>query len=192
MWQIELEAPQYPEGLVLKLHTNKIGGDVEIINGLNHYIGMKTLHAADFVEFTVLPYLIVFFALFAFAVALMNRYKWLGVLFVSFALFCVLAMADFWEPKIRSEFYEPAYDSWSESPAHLADAMDDCEPLAWAVHSIYTEVRDEIQSALDEMSETSGVFKKRAAALKARLKAMPEEPNNGVADWLLALTAGEF
>jgi copper chaperone NosL len=42
MWQIELEAPQYPEGLVLKLHANKIGGDVEIINGLNHYIGMAT------------------------------------------------------------------------------------------------------------------------------------------------------
>jgi len=103
-----------------------------------------------------------------------------------------LAMADFWEPKIRSEFYESAYDSWSESPAHLADAMDDCEPLAWAVHSIYTEVRDEIQSALDEISETSGVYKKRTAALKARLKAMPEEPENGVEDWLLALTAGEF
>ena len=44
MWQIDLDAPQYPEGLVLKLHANKIGGDVEIINGLNHYIGMATLH----------------------------------------------------------------------------------------------------------------------------------------------------
>lgn len=32
MWQIELEAPQYPEGLVLRLHADKIGGDVEIIN----------------------------------------------------------------------------------------------------------------------------------------------------------------
>lgn len=48
MWQIELEAPQYPEGLVLKLHANKIGGDVEIINGLNHYIGMATLHTENF------------------------------------------------------------------------------------------------------------------------------------------------
>ena len=52
MWQIELEAPQYPEGLVLKLHANKIGGDVEIINGLNHYIGMATLHTENFFEFT--------------------------------------------------------------------------------------------------------------------------------------------
>lgn len=103
-----------------------------------------------------------------------------------------LTMADFWEPKIRSEFYEPVYESWSGSPAHLAEAMDDCEPLAWAVHSIYTEVRDEIQAALNEITETSGAFKRRTAALKARLKAMPEEPEDGVEDWLLALTASEF
>ena len=57
MWQIQLEAPQYPEGLVLRLHANKIGGDVEIINGLNHYIGMATLHTENFFEFTVLPYI---------------------------------------------------------------------------------------------------------------------------------------
>ncbi len=38
MWRIELEAPQYPEGLVLQLHANKIAGDVDVINGLNHYI----------------------------------------------------------------------------------------------------------------------------------------------------------
>ncbi len=103
-----------------------------------------------------------------------------------------LTMADFWEPKTRSDFYESEYESWAESPAHLADAMDDCEPLAWAVHSIYTEVRDEIQAALDQISETSGAFKKRSAALKARLKAMPEEPEDGVEDWLLALTTNEF
>lgn len=103
-----------------------------------------------------------------------------------------LTMADFWEPKIRSEFYEPVYESWSGSPAHLAEAMDDCEPLAWAVHSLYTEVRDEIQVALDEITENSGACKRRANALKARLKAMPEEPEDGVEDWLLALTAREF
>jgi hypothetical protein len=103
-----------------------------------------------------------------------------------------LTMADFWEPKIRSEFYESVYESWSESPAHLVDAMEDCEPLAWAVHSIYTEVRDEIQAALDEISETSGAFKKRTTALNARLKAMPEEPEDGVENWLLALTANEY
>src|SRR6186713_851973 len=62
MWKIELTAPQYPEGLVLKLHATKIAGDVDIINGLNHYIGMKTLHTEDFIEFKLLPFIIGFFA----------------------------------------------------------------------------------------------------------------------------------
>lgn len=103
-----------------------------------------------------------------------------------------LTIADFWEPKTRSDFYQPVSDWWSESPAHLADAMEECEPLAWAVHSIYTELRDEIQSDLNGIGRNSGVFKKRTIALKDRLKAMPEEPEEGAQDWLLALTSSEF
>ena len=96
LWQIQLSAPQYPEGLVLKLYPNKIAGSVDIINGLNHYIGMKTLHTKDFAEFTILPFIIVFFALCCFAVALLNRKKWLIVLTLLFVIFGVVAMADFW------------------------------------------------------------------------------------------------
>lgn len=96
MWRIELSAPQYPEGLVLQLHANKIAGDVDIINGLNHYIGMKTLHKEDFVEFTVLPYIIGFFALFALAVAILAKKKGLYALFISFILFGILAGVDFY------------------------------------------------------------------------------------------------
>ena len=96
MWRIELSAPQYPEGLVLQLHANKIGGDVEIINGLNHYIGMKTLHKEDFIEFTVLPYIIGFFAFFALAVAIIAKKKGLYALFISFILFGILAGVDFY------------------------------------------------------------------------------------------------
>lgn len=96
MWRIELSAPQYPEGLVLQLHANKIGGDVEIINGLNHYIGMKTLHKEDFIEFTVLPYIIGFFAFSALVVALIAKKKGLYALFISFILFGILAAVDFY------------------------------------------------------------------------------------------------
>ncbi|HLF52307.1 nitrous oxide reductase accessory protein NosL [Flavobacterium sp.] len=96
MWRIELSAPQYPEGLVLQLHANKIGGDVDIINGLNHYIGMKTLHKEDFVEFTVLPYIFAGFALFALAVAIIAKKKGLYALFISLILFGILAAVDFY------------------------------------------------------------------------------------------------
>jgi len=96
LWQIELAAPQYPEGLVLKMYPNKLAGNVDIINGLNHYIGMKTLHANNFIEFTVLPYIIGFFALFCFAVVVINNRKWLTTLFVSFFLFGIISMVDFY------------------------------------------------------------------------------------------------
>lgn len=96
IWRIELDAPQYPEGLVLLLWANKIGGDVEIINGLNHYIGMKTLHTENFFEFTVLPYIIGFFALCSLVVLFINRRKAALILFISFILFGVLAAVDFY------------------------------------------------------------------------------------------------
>lgn len=96
LWQIELEAPQYPEGLVLKMYPHKIGGNVDIINGLNHYIGMRTLHTKDFIEFTVLPYIVGFFALLCFIVVALKKQKWLTVLFTLFVIFGVVAMVDFW------------------------------------------------------------------------------------------------
>ena len=98
LWRIELSAPQYPEGLVMKMHPNKLAGNVDIINGLNHYIGMKTLHTEDFIEFTVLPYIIVAFALMSILVAtvLYKSQKWLRVLLISFIIFGIIAMVDFW------------------------------------------------------------------------------------------------
>ncbi|MEO6948317.1 MAG: hypothetical protein ABI123_01700 [Ginsengibacter sp.] len=96
LWQIELSAPQYPEGLVLKMYPNKLGGNVDVINGLNHYIGMKTLHAENFLEFTILPYIIGFFAAFCFLIVFINRKKWLNYLFISFVLFGIVAMIDFY------------------------------------------------------------------------------------------------
>ncbi|NDP27559.1 MAG: hypothetical protein GZ087_09070 [Flavobacterium sp.] len=96
MWRIELSAPQYPEGLLLQLHANKIGGDVAIINGLNHYIGMKTLHTEDFPEFQILPYIFGFFGLFALAMVFVAKRKGVIILFASFLLFGVLAGVDFY------------------------------------------------------------------------------------------------
>lgn len=50
LWRMELVAPQYPAGLVMKAYGYKFVGDagtyyddVREINGLNHYIGMKPI-----------------------------------------------------------------------------------------------------------------------------------------------------
>ena len=60
-WRIDLFAPQYPEGLSMYIWINKLSGDVEIINGLNHYIGMKHISADMFPEFKYLTYVVIFF-----------------------------------------------------------------------------------------------------------------------------------
>jgi copper chaperone NosL len=99
IWKIQLTAPQYPEGLVLKIYANRIGGDVDVVNGLNHYIGMHMLHTRDFVEFQVIPWIIGVFAGLGLVVLLINRraafYGW-AVLFV---LIAFTSMIDFyrWE-----------------------------------------------------------------------------------------------
>lgn len=99
LWQIDLSAPQYPEGLTMLIYPHKLGGNVDIINGLNHYIGMKTLHTEDFIEFTVLPYIIGFFVLFFLLTGLSAQKKLLYVLFILFIGFAILSMVDFyrWE-----------------------------------------------------------------------------------------------
>ncbi len=96
LWSIYLEAPQYPEGLSMFLWANKITGEYEIINGLNHYIGMKTIHPEDFWEFEVLPYALGFFALLCFLAAMLNKKSWLYVTTVLFLVFGVAFMVDFW------------------------------------------------------------------------------------------------
>ncbi len=96
IWRIELDAPQYPEGLMMQIYSNKLGGQVDIINGLNHYIGMQTLHAENFIEFTVLPYIIVFYVLLILTSALIGRKKLLYISFYLFLLFGIIAMVDFW------------------------------------------------------------------------------------------------
>lgn len=96
IWQIQLSAPQYPEGLSLYIHADKLSGDVNIINGLNHYIGMRELHEQDFIEFAILPYVIIFLGILGVLAAVVNR-KWFFFCFViMFAVFGIVAIIDFY------------------------------------------------------------------------------------------------
>ena len=96
LWQILMWAPQYPEWLTMKIWINNITGDVKIINALNHYIGMNTLHTEDFLEFTLLPYIIGVYALACFVVVFLGKRKALNILLLTFVLFGIIAMVDFW------------------------------------------------------------------------------------------------
>ncbi len=75
-WKIILEAPQYPEGMVMKIWLNKITGDVDKINGINHYIGMKVIKEDEFKEFKIMPWALGALIAFGFTVALVRK-RWL-------------------------------------------------------------------------------------------------------------------
>ncbi len=49
-WHMELQAPQYPSGLHMTAYLNHLTGDVAEIDGLNHYIGMRSLYEAAQLE----------------------------------------------------------------------------------------------------------------------------------------------
>jgi copper chaperone NosL len=99
LWRIDLTAPQYPEGLGLIIRPNGLDGNVDVVNGLNHYIGMRTLHTEDFVEFKVLPYIIGAFALFGLLTFIIRRRWFFTIWAVLYIAFGILAMVDFyrWE-----------------------------------------------------------------------------------------------
>ena len=97
MWRIDLAAPQYPEGIFMQIWINDVKGDVEIINGLNHYIGMKTINKADFKEFVYLPIALMIFCGLGVIVFPTRRrvlyYVWTGL----FLAMAALSMYDFWK-----------------------------------------------------------------------------------------------
>ncbi|ACB75088.1 hypothetical protein [Opitutus terrae] len=68
LWRIGLVAPQYQEGLSLRIYSYQLvagnnGQDLNEINNLNHYIGMKPLAEADFIEMRWVPFALGFFVL---------------------------------------------------------------------------------------------------------------------------------
>lgn len=95
-WSIYLIAPQYPEGLSMQIWLNKITGQVDIINGLNHYIGMKHINADMFPEFGFLPYVLGFFILFGLAVAITGNRRLLLSYLILTVIAGLAALVDFY------------------------------------------------------------------------------------------------
>lgn len=80
VWFIFLIAPQYPEGLTMNIWLDKITGQVEIINGLNHYIGMKHISADMFPEFNYMIYIVAAIIGLGLLVAIVGK-RWLLLVF---------------------------------------------------------------------------------------------------------------
>lgn len=96
-WRIDLFAPQYPEGLMMNIWINRLSGDVDIINGLNHYIGMKPFGNESFPEFKYLYLIVIFFILFGLVIAITGRSRLLIYFMIISAIGGCLAMYDFYQ-----------------------------------------------------------------------------------------------
>lgn len=58
LWGILLYAPQYPEGISMYIWADRITGQLDLVNGLNHYIGMKAIEPEAIPELRWMPAII--------------------------------------------------------------------------------------------------------------------------------------
>ena len=101
VWTIDLEAPQYPEGLGMVIQINTIEGkkrhDLANINNLNHYIGMKEIVPESIPELRIMPIVVAVLMVLGALTALLGRrrvlYAWTTLLVVV----SLAGLADFWK-----------------------------------------------------------------------------------------------
>lgn len=100
LWRIQLFAPQYPEGLGMRIGISDIRGvtpnDLNNINGLNHYIGMKHITPAAIPELRYMPWIVAGLILFGLVTAIVARRKLLFAWVATFLAVGIAGLVDFW------------------------------------------------------------------------------------------------
>ena len=100
IWRIDLNAPQYPEGIGLRIWVNKITGandfDLQNINKLNHYIGMKKIIPEAIPELKIMPFLIGFLILFGLVAAFLKKKSLVMVWISTIVMMMIIGLYDFY------------------------------------------------------------------------------------------------
>jgi hypothetical protein len=92
-WSMDMDAPQYPDGLYVTAYVNHLEGDVKEINALNHYFGMKPLEQAAALEWAASVWLIIAMFLLIEGAAFVHT-KWAVLLALPAVLFPVGFLVD--------------------------------------------------------------------------------------------------
>lgn len=105
LWNIMLGAPQYPDPLGMNIYIQGIQGveefDLQNIDGLNHYIGMKPIPKAEEMwEFSVFPKVIIGMVVLGVLIGILGffekiSYKYFLGWFLLMSILGVLGMYDF-------------------------------------------------------------------------------------------------
>jgi len=101
LWEITMFAQMFPEGIRMWIYPYKLvggngGADLQGINILNHYIGMREIRAADFPEMKFIPFALGFFVLLGFRAAVFGRVHQLVDLLVLFTYFGLFSLGAFY------------------------------------------------------------------------------------------------
>lgn len=56
MWHMDMQAPQYPQGLSLTAYGDRMEGDLTEVNALNHYVGIGAINPDEVFELRLFPY----------------------------------------------------------------------------------------------------------------------------------------
>ena len=96
LWRYDLGAPQYPEGLSMTIWANKIGGQLQLVNQLNHYIGMQEIEPDSLPELKLIPWAVVGLVVSGLVVAVVGKFSWLVIWFGTLAALGLAGLADFY------------------------------------------------------------------------------------------------
>jgi len=128
LWRIDLEAPQYPEGLGLRITLTDVQGagefDLQKINNLNHYIGMKQIVPESIPELRIMPWIIAFLIGSALVAAVVGRRRVHTLWLATFLVISVIGLADFWYWE-----YDYGHDLNTEEAAIIVPGMAYQPPL---------------------------------------------------------------
>ena len=120
LWKMHLVAPQYSDGLDLYIFPYKIQGGglngqhLNEINGLNHYIGMKPLQAADFMEMRWMPFVFGLIILMTLRSIVFGEMSNVVDLFAVYSYFGVFSIASFWY-----RLYQYGHNLDPHAPMHI-------------------------------------------------------------------------
>ncbi len=100
LWRISMEAPQYPQGLHMDVYAYKLGAghnghDIDEINELNHYIGMRRISRAEFADLDWIPFALGVLGLLTLRAAVIGKVRALVDLSVLTGYVTAFALARF-------------------------------------------------------------------------------------------------
>ncbi|HHC09137.1 MAG TPA: cytochrome C [Actinobacteria bacterium] len=119
-WILHLEAPQFPDGLTVQAYVNRLEGDVEILEGLNHYVGLPSFEHGAVLERTVSIAAITVLAGLLLAAFFIHS-RWVVLLALPALLFPLIFLADL-------QYWLWKYGHSLDPRAPLADAVGEFTP----------------------------------------------------------------